>query len=110
MLPTALIMEVRRLLDRRELTYREISKRLGVSRGLITAMANGQRGNHGRDPGDETPTSSPRRELTSPTRCPGCGGLVCPPCRLCAVRAIHARTLTILPYEHDRPPTPRRAA
>ena len=110
MLPTALIMEVRRLLDRRELTYREISKRLGVSRGLITAMANGQRGNHGRDPGDETPTSSPRRELTSPMRCPECGGLVYPPCRLCAVRAIRARSLTILPYEQDRPPTPRRAA
>lgn len=110
MLPTALIMEVRRLLDRRELSHREISKRLGVSRGLINAMANGQRGNHGRDPGEATPTSSPRRELTSPMRCPECGGLVYPPCRLCAARAFQERSLKILRYEQDRPPTPRRAA
>lgn len=110
MLPTALIMEVRRLLDRRELSYREIAKRLGVSRGLITAMAKGRRGDYGRDAGKETTTSSPKRELGPATRCPACGGLVYLPCRLCAARAINERRLAIIRFRQDRPPSTRRAA
>lgn len=110
MLPTALIMEVRRLLDRRELSYREISKRLGVSRGIIAAMAKGQRGDYGRDVGEESQVTSPHRALSSPTRCRECGGLVYAPCRLCQARAIEARTLATRRLRYEQTPKPRRAA
>lgn len=109
MLSTALIMEVRRELDRAELSFREISKRLGVSRGIIAAMAKGERGNHGRDLDGETARSSPRRPLTSPVRCPECGGLVYAPCRLCAARACRERTLEICRLQREQT-SPRRAA
>jgi hypothetical protein len=109
MLSTALIMEVRRELDRGELSHREISRRLGVSRGIIAAMAKGERGDHGRDPDQENFRSSPRRPLTSLVRCPECGGLVYAPCRLCAARACRERTLEIRRLLRERTP-PRRAA
>lgn len=109
MLSTALIMEVRRELDRGTLSHREISRRLGVSRGIITAMAKGERGDHGRDPSGENFRNSPRRPLTRPVRCPGCGGLVFAPCRLCAAQACRERTLEIRRLLRE-PTPPRRAA
>jgi hypothetical protein len=110
MLSTALIMEVRRELDRGVRSYREISKRLGVSRGIIAAMAKGERGDHGRDSTEEIGRSYPRRPLTSPVRCPECGGLVYAPCRLCAARACRERTLEICRLLRDPTSPPRRAA
>lgn len=109
MLSTALIMEVRRELDRGTLSHREISRRLGVSRGIITAMAKGERGNHGRDPDRENFRNSPKRPLTRPVRCPSCGGLVFAPCRQCAAQACMERTLEVRRILREFTP-PRRAA
>lgn len=110
MLSTALIMEVRRELDRGELSFREISKRVGVSRGIIAAMAKGERGNHGRLFAEEGDRSHPRRPLASPTRCPECGGLVYAPCRLCEARACRKRTLEMRRLQRQPTLQPRRAA
>jgi hypothetical protein len=73
-------------------------------------MAKGQRGDHGRDVGQETPITSPKRELSSPTRCPECGGLVYAPCRLCRARTLQARMLAARRLELNRTPQSRRAA
>ena len=109
MLSTALIMEVRRELDRGTLSHREISRRLGVSRGIIAAMAKGERGDHGRSPDNENFRKSPRRPLTRPVRCPECGGLVFAPCRQCAAQACMERTLEVRRILREFTP-PRRAA
>jgi hypothetical protein len=82
--PTALIHEVDRLLREGELSHRKIAARLGVSRGTISAIANGRRGLYGREPLDED-----RRTLTPaspPTRCRSCGYHVYMPCLICAAR------------------------
>ena len=98
MLSASLIMEIRRELDRGDLSHREISKRLGVSRGIIAAMAKG-----------EGVRSIPRRPLARPVRCKECGGLVYPPCRLCQARACLERTLATRRLLRGADPS-RRAA
>ena len=109
MLPTATIMEIRRLLERGDLSFREIARRLRVSRGIIAAMAKGQRGNYGRDADADPQRSSPRLDVGSPVRCSECGGLVYPPCRLCTARAVQERRLLFRRVEIDST-RPQRAA
>ncbi|QDT75425.1 hypothetical protein [Lacipirellula limnantheis] len=109
MLSASLIMEIRRELDRGDLSHREISKRLGISRGIIAAMAKGERGDHGRVWAGEGVRSIPRRPLASPVRCKECGGLVYPPCRLCQARACLERTLATRRLLRGADPS-RRAA
>ena len=84
MLPTALVHEIDRLLKRGELSHRKIAARLGVSRGIVSAIANGRRGLYGKDPPDES-----RRSITptSPAaRCRRCGYRVYGPCLICEAR------------------------
>jgi hypothetical protein len=81
---TALIHEIIRLLNEGKLSHRKIAARLGVSRGTVSALANGRRGVYGKEPDDEqrhsnTPTSPP-------TRCPQCGYRVYLPCLVCEAR------------------------
>jgi Helix-turn-helix domain len=83
MLTIALVNEIDRLLHEGELSQRQIAARLGVSRGTIGAIANGQRGLFGRDP---TPIHSPLVHSTPPRRCPKCGYRVYLPCLVCRIR------------------------
>ncbi len=84
MLPLVVVEEIRRLLNEAALSQRKIAAKLGVSRGTVGAIANGQRGIYGREPDPHEP------DLCSlglpPERCPGCGGTVYMPCVLCRAR------------------------
>jgi transcriptional regulator with XRE-family HTH domain len=110
MLPTTLVLEIRRLLDRGDLSQRAIAQQLGVSRGLVAEMADGRRGDHGRGAEQDQKRTSPYRELTIPTRCPTCGGMVYAPCRLCRARVVRAATLAAWRQLHEGQAPPRRAA
>ena len=52
----------------------------------------------------------PYQELTIPTRCPTCGGMVYAPCRLCRARVVRAATLAAWRTLHEGQAPPRRAA
>lgn len=110
MLPTILVLEIRRLLDRGELSQRAIAQQVGVSRGIVAEMASGRRGDHGNDPELQSPRLSPNRELTIPIRCPACGGLVYAPCRLCRAEAARSATLAAWRTWREQQAPRRRAA
>ncbi len=87
MLSLYLVEEICRLLEEGDLSQRKIAKKLGVSRGTVSALATGRRGAYGREPKDDAPET-----LGPPERCPGCGMLVVLPCVYC--RAVEYRQRT----------------
>ena len=81
MLAPCVVEEIRRLLAEERLSHRQIARLTGVSRGTIGAISMGRRPNYeqlrrNRRPDPLAPTGPPKR-------CPGCGGMVYMPCRLC---------------------------
>jgi hypothetical protein len=92
MLPLTVVLEIRRLLSESELSQRAIAARMGVARDTVRAIASGRRNldSHTADRG-RTPRRYYVKPLTVPQRCPGCGGLVHMPCRLCRVRDYQRR-------------------
>ncbi|WP_428306461.1 helix-turn-helix domain-containing protein [Lacipirellula sp.] len=108
MLPTVLILEVRRLLDAGGMSHRAIARKVGVSRGTVADMAHHRRGNHGQDPEERKMPGI--RARTIPVRCPDCGGLVYAPCRLCDAREYRERILQFRREESEPSRGPRRAA
>ncbi len=86
MLPLSKVKEVRRLLDEGKLSQRKIAKMLGVSRGIVGAIASGRRGIYGKEPQENDFLGLPSEEF-DPERCPGCGGWIYMPCAVCRVRA-----------------------
>jgi DNA-binding XRE family transcriptional regulator len=111
MLPQALVLEIKRLLDEQRLSQRAIADRLGVSRGTVNNIANGRRGVYGRElPPVERSGAEPSGV---PHRCRGCGGLVYQPCLLCRARAYDARRRELrrlFGAARGSSPPPRRAA
>lgn len=101
MLPTTLVHEIDRLLKEGSLSHRKIATRLGVSRGTISAIANGRRGLHGMDPNANRTARSP---TSAPTRCPHCGYRVYLPCLICGARQ-HRQKQAIqrkaAPFDHS---------
>ena len=92
MLPVALVNEIDRLLRVGNLSQRKIAARLGVSRGVVSAIASGQRGLHGKE------TDRPHFPLHNarvPARCPNCGYRVYLPCLICKARSHHRSHLLI---------------
>jgi len=86
MLPEAKVREVRQLLSEKTLSQRRIAKIVGVSRGTVTAIASGKYTQNKRGPAS---VDDDYFAITGPAaRCPGCGGNVYLPCRLCYVRAL----------------------
>ena len=84
MIAPQIVTEVRRLLAQGALSQRMIARLSGISRGTVRAIANGTR------PDYESlrPAEDEREQPAGPAaRCPGCGGMVYLPCRLCRVRA-----------------------
>jgi DNA-binding XRE family transcriptional regulator len=88
MIAPSVVHEIKRLLAEGKYSQRRIARITGVSRGTVGAIASGKR------PDYETRARDPELELEQPTgpprRCPGCGGLVYLPCRLCHVRKLVA--------------------
>ncbi len=91
--------EVRRLLADGKLSNRKIAGLTGVSRGTVAAIADGKRSDY-----EALQRARRETELPEPTgppqRCPGCGGLVYMPCRLCHLRKALAQSAG--------PPAPRQ--
>jgi hypothetical protein len=83
MLPTALIHDIDLLLKVGELSHRKIAIRLGVSRGTVSAIANGRRGLYGKEPDDGRSSLAP---ASPPKRCNCCGYRVYLPCLICEAR------------------------
>lgn len=93
-----MVDEVKRLLAEGQLSQRKIAKLTGVSRGSVGAIASGRRADHPRRPAlgeDDDYPSGP------PERCPECGAIVYPPCRLCALRKLLATKR--IPQRPERP-------
>ncbi len=78
MLSCELVQEIRRLLCEGELSQRKIAARLGVSHGIVGAIASGRRG------ADEASRS--RAAGRYPVRCRRCGYRVYLPCLICKTR------------------------
>ena len=82
MLAPYLIAEVRRLLAEGKLSRRRIACTVGVSRGAVQDIALRRRPGYDlqAEPAEDIEPTGP------PLRCPGCGGMVYLPCRLCEAR------------------------
>ncbi|MDZ4656243.1 MAG: hypothetical protein SH868_01555 [Bythopirellula sp.] len=89
MLPLKLIQEVRRLVEAGELSQRQIAIQVGVSRGVVSAIASGKRGLYGRE--SDSLNEETNYNRLPPHRCPGCGARVSMPCVLCRAREYTAR-------------------
>jgi hypothetical protein len=92
MLPIALVNEIDSLVREGALSQRKIAIRLGVSRGVVSAIANGRRGLYGQDPFAK---HSPLVPTSPPTRCPTCGYRVYLPCLVCQTREHHRRQIIL---------------
>jgi len=69
-----------------ELSQRKIAELTGISRGTVGAISTGKRSDYQSRPPSGKETLA---EADGPLqRCPGCGGMVNMPCRLCRARAI----------------------
>ena len=87
MLAPNIVAEVVRLLAEGRLSQRQIAGVLGISRGSVGTIAQGQRTHERRADALFDPT----RPLGLPRRCPTCGGLVYLQCLLCRIRRIKDR-------------------
>ncbi len=87
MLDPGFVEEIRRLLAAGRWSMRRIARELRVSRGTVHAIAHGRRRERRPPPTEDDPAVEPSGPLV---RCPGCGGLVVAPCRLCRVRRKHS--------------------
>jgi DNA-binding XRE family transcriptional regulator len=85
MLAPTTVTEIRRLLNEGRLSQRNIARTLGISRGIVHAIASGKRR-------DRVSLAQTVEESVVPSglpkRCPTCGGMVHMPCLLCRVRRI----------------------
>ena len=89
MIATEIVTKVRRLLADGQLSQRSIARLTGVSRGSVGTIASGKRPDY-RAPGQ--PEDDLLEEPAGPPeRCPGCGGKVYMPCRLCHMRTTTAK-------------------
>jgi hypothetical protein len=82
MLAPYLVAEVRRLLAEGKLSRRRIARSVGVSRGTVHDIALRKRPGYDlrAEPAEGIEPAAP------PVRCPGCGGMIYLPCRLCEAR------------------------
>ena len=102
MIAPSVVHEIKRLLAEGKYSQRRIARLIGVSRGTVGAIASGKRRDYERSPRDgETGLERP---VGPPQRCPGCGGLVYLPCRLCRVRKLIAERRVARPPVRPEPP------
>jgi hypothetical protein len=77
------IKEAERLLAEGKLSHRKIALAVGISRATVGGIASGRRPDYEARQRARAVANEPLGPLA---RCPGCGGLVYMPCRLCTVR------------------------
>ncbi len=94
MLSMGKVVEIERLLAEGRLSQRKISRLVGVSRGVISAIAHGTRPDYTARRLAPSEGDSPRGDIQ---RCPTCGGRVYMPCRLCRVRQMKEHESALLP-------------
>ncbi len=93
MIAPQIVTEIRRLLAVGGLSQRKIAERMGVCRGTVHAIASGRRPDY-----EPLPRTDDDEESAGPAaRCPGCGGMVYLPCRLCRMRRTLAQKLRVAP-------------
>jgi hypothetical protein len=85
MLPIGKVREVERLLAEGRLSQRKIAHVLGISRGVVSLIARGLRPDYEARQRDRDESAQQQGPIE---RCPGCGGRVYTPCRLCHVRKL----------------------
>lgn len=83
------IQRVEDLLAADRYSYRTIALLVGVSRSIVSEVANGER--RARMAAKQAIDEAPRMLLGPVERCPGCGQRAFMPCMLCAVRAEKSR-------------------
>jgi transcriptional regulator with XRE-family HTH domain len=93
MLALARVKEVERLLAEGNLSQRKIARLLRVSRATVSAIAAGRRPDY---EAQLAARASEFEPLGPIERCPGCGGMVYTPCRLCLVRKLKEQEETRL--------------
>ncbi|HEX4132910.1 MAG TPA: hypothetical protein VHZ24_22950 [Pirellulales bacterium] len=84
----AMVFEVQRLLTQEKLSHRRVAKLVGISRSTVGKIATGRRRAWPDRPASDDSYSI--RPSGPVARCPGCGGRVYLPCRLCHVRMLKA--------------------
>lgn len=95
-----LVRQVQKLWAAEKWSQRKIARKLGLCRKSVRRIVDVQRGLQVHRPDDEPPIDAPPAER--PQRCPGCGGKVYLPCRLCAARRITQRRLKQPPIAPKR--------
>lgn len=85
MLTSEKVAAVKALLARRDMSYRAIAARVGVSKGTVASIDRGARAAIRPYRKQDLPAKS--GEATEPSRCPTCGCKVYMPCRLCSLLA-----------------------
>ncbi|HUT11873.1 MAG TPA: helix-turn-helix transcriptional regulator [Thermoguttaceae bacterium] len=95
MIAPHVVEQIRHLLAEGKLAQRKIARLVGVSRGTVGAISTGRRPNDlcRRPDGDHAALGQPTGPLE---RCPGCGGMVEMPCRLCQARSLAARSPSVV--------------
>ena len=78
------IKEAERLLAEGKLSHRKIARAVGISRATVGGIASGKRPDY--EARQRARALAANEPLGPLARCPGCGGLVYMPCRLCTVR------------------------
>ena len=89
MIALDIVLDIKQKLATGKLSQRQIAKLTGISRATISAIARGRRPDYEPRVRDD----EPERPTGPPVRCPGCGGRVYLPCRLCRIRAAKRREL-----------------
>jgi transcriptional regulator with XRE-family HTH domain len=92
MLQITMVNEIDRLLREGNLSQRQIALRMGVSRGIVSAIASGRRGLYGKE---TYQIHSKLIRTSAPSRCPDCGYRVYMPCRICTARKLQQRKILI---------------
>lgn len=93
MLPLVKVKEAERLLIEGQLSHRQIAAAVGISRTSVGEIAAGRRPDYEARWLARAAENEPLGPLA---RCPGCGGRVHMPCRLCRVRRWKAKHLAIV--------------
>jgi hypothetical protein len=95
MIASDIIREIQEMLAAGGLSQRAIAERTGVSRGTVSAIAQGKRRDY--PPRNFSTQFSFIPPAGRPARCPGCGGLVQMPCLACYLRQWKISRQIILP-------------
>jgi len=94
MLALGIVNEIERLLAARKLSERQIARKVGVSRGTVSAIAQGKRTDRVHVERQAAAYSTD----AAPVRCPGCGATVYMPCLACHVRKLKRQQRILARY------------